>query len=130
MKKLIVGLVLVGLLIPSVVGAYPCGCEDFCQGTKWYEVEYFDESHEWVSEEVAAWSIREAAWKLGLDRNSCFISFVGSEDTPMLYSYKVSYFDSGHNWVTDIVEAESTNDAISQLGLTRNNCFASRVFAQ
>ena len=134
MRKLIIGLVVLGviagMLIPVVVSA---DCHERCchlyNVTKWYNVRHFDANHDWVTDRIDAWTAREAGEKLGLRAGyGCFVGYEGTDFEVILKSYRVSYFDNNHNWVTVYVEAESAEDAALQLGLRiGHDCFVGRV---
>ena len=138
MKKILIGLailgVILGMLWPVVVSADFSSeqCERCCylyDVTKYYRVSHFDSNHDWITERVEAWTAREAGEKLGLRAGyDCFVGYEGAEFEPILNWYSVSYFDDGHNWVTVLVEAESSEDAALQLGLRAGyDCFVGRV---
>ena len=135
MKKLIAGLILVGMLVgllmPVAVSADTCTerCCYLYDFSKYYNVSYFDESHDWVTEQVEAWTAREAAEKLDLRAGyDCIVGYNSTDFEPVLNSYKVSYFDASHNWTIEYVQAESSKDAALQLGLRAGyDCFVGKV---
>ena len=137
MKKIIKGLIAlgcaVGLLIPSVVSAsYMCHprCCELYNLQKWYRVSYFDEGHNWVTQNVSAWNSEGAAESLNLTAGKdCFVGFDRVNHDPVLYWYKVSHFDADHNWVTPKVQAENKKDAAAQFGLRVSyDCWVTKVF--
>jgi len=136
MKKLIVGLVILGLLTgalwPVVVSAdYPSEqCERCCylyNATKYYDVSR-SVNGAWVTNRIAAWTAREAAEKFDLRAGyDCFVGYVGTDFEPILKSYEVSYREDG-NWVTKSIEAESAEAAAKSFGLEAGvDCFVNRV---
>ena len=129
MKKLLIVAILGLLLIPTAVSAY-CGdaCCPYYNVVKYYDVSYFDASHDWVTTNVDAWTAREAAAKLGLDAGKdCFVGYDGTDFEPILNTYKVSYSKDGV-WTVEFVEAEDSSQAADMLGLRAGfNCFVSNV---
>ena len=143
--KILIALLIGGLLlIPSTVGAIDCErCCDLYSWQQYYEVKYFNESHEWTSEIVEAWTAREAAEKLGLRAGyDCFVSFSHTVHEPILNTYEVWYnerVESGfytpwgtpmysHVWTYEIVEAEDSYQAANMLGLRAGyDCFVKNV---
>jgi len=119
MKKIILG-ILIGILLLSVpVFTSANYCERCCylyDVVKYYRVSYFDANHDWVTESVTAWTSEEAADKLGLEAGkNCFVGYNGTDFEPILRRYKVSYFNDEHEWVSETVEAESREDAVSMV---------------
>ena len=129
MKKLVIGLVIVGLVaatfVPALVGASERCCKMY---QKWYKVSYFDDVHDWVTELVQEQNAELAALELGLDAGrDCFVGFSHMVCEPVLREYRVSYRD-GVDWVTVCVNATDSDHAASQLGLRAGkDCFVGHV---
>ena len=126
--KILIGLLIAGLLlIPSVVSAECERCCDLYEWQQYYEVKYFDEG-EWVTEEVEAWTAREAAEILGLRAGyDCFVGFSHTVQEPILNTYRVSFREDGV-WVTEYVEAESSEQAAAHFGKRAGyDCFVGNV---
>ena len=126
MEKIIKGLIafaiLAGVLLPSIVVA---GCPN-----RWYEVSYFDESHDWTIQRVSAQTGYIAAWELGLDAgHGCIVLSVGVDHEPRTFWYKVSYFDTEHNWTSEYVKAQNRNKASEQFGFkdSSRGCIVTRA---
>ena len=127
MKKLIIGLVILGLVtatfVPALVGASERCCKMY---QKWYRVSY--DVSDWTTTLVQAQNAELAALELGLDAGrDCFVGFSHMVCEPVLREYRVSYRD-GVEWVTVVVNATDSDHAASQIGLRAGkDCFVGHV---
>ena len=132
-KKLVaIGLSLALLLvsIPAIVNA-AIDCKACCylfDTHNWYKVSYFDESDNWVTRNVSAWNRDLAAESLDKKAGyDCFVTFIGTDQEPVKYNWKVRYLDDGV-FKTEFIEVETRGEAAGAFGLRAGyNCWVTKV---